>query len=447
MSSFTKTINCGLIHILPDIQLTGPDQSDMNTSFDKRKIFSWAFYDWANSGFATVVISGFFPVLFKEFWSLGAETTESTFRLGIANSVASLIVLLIAPILGAIADQGALKKRFLLVLAVIGILATAWLGGIGQGLWLYAAIVYVIATIGFSGANVLYDALLIDVSPRNKFDSVSGIGFSFGYLGGGLLFALCVVMSLKPQWFGLVDATQAVQTSFFITAIWWGVFSLPLFWYVHENKSQSVGFSAALSRGISQLKRTFRDIGQYRAVIVFLIAYWLYIDGVDTIVRMAVDYGLSLGFTARDLITALLLVQFVGFPSALFFGWLGQRIGPKPGILLGLVVYTGITVWAYYITEPWEFYGVAASIGVVQGGVQSLSRSLYARLIPQDSAAEFFGFYNFLGKFAAVIGPVLMGWVAITTGSTRLSILSILVLFVAGGLLLTRVKLPDWNTR
>ena len=409
---------------------------------EKRQIFAWAFYDWANSGFATVVISGFFPIFFKEFWSLGVEATESTFRLGMANSIASLIVLVMAPILGAIADQGALKKRFLLVFAVIGILATAWLAGIGQGLWLYAAIIYVIASIGFSGANVLYDALLIDVAPRDKFDWVSGIGFSLGYLGGGLLFALCVVMTLKPDWFGLTGATQAVQVSFYITAVWWGVFSLPLFWQVHENKSDAVSFSAALTRGISQLTQTFKDIRKYRPVLIFLLAYWLYIDGVDTIIRMAVDYGLSLGFTSQDLITALLLVQFIGFPSALFFGWLGDRIGPKPGIFIGLVVYAGITIWAYLITEVWEFYGIAAAIGVVQGGVQSLSRSLYARLIPQESAAEFFGFYNFLGKFAAVIGPVLMGWVALATGSPRVSILSILILFLAGGLILTRVKIP-----
>ena len=414
----------------------------MSMRHEKRQIVAWAFYDWANSGFATVVIAGFFPLFFKEFWSIGVETTESTFRLGIANSIASLIVLVMAPILGAIADQGALKKRFLLIFAVIGILATAWLGGIAQGLWLYAAIIYVIATVGFSGANVLYDALLIDVAPRNKFDSISGLGFSLGYLGGGLLFALCIVMTLKPDWFGLADAAQAVQTGFYITAVWWGVFSLPLFWHVHENKSDAISFSAALTRGVSQLTQTFKDIKKYRPVLIFLLAYWLYIDGVDTIIRMAVDYGLSLGFTAQDLITALLLVQFIGFPSALFFGWLGDRIGPRPGIFIGLVVYAGITIWAYLITEAWEFYGIAASIGVVQGGVQSLSRSLYARLIPQESAAEFFGFYNFLGKFAAVIGPVLMGWVALATGSTRISILSILILFLAGGLILTRVKLP-----
>lgn len=415
----------------------------MNMRQEKRQIVAWAFYDWANSGFATVVIAGFFPIFFKEFWSTGVEATESTFRLGIANSIASLIVLVMAPVLGAIADQGALKKRFLLIFAVIGILATAWLGGIGQGLWLYAAIIYVIATIGFSGANVLYDALLIDVAPRNKFDSVSGIGFSLGYLGGGVLFALCIVMTLKPGWFGLTSATQAVQTGFYVTAVWWGVFSLPLFRHVHEKKSEHVSFSAALTRGITQLTQTFREIRKYKVVLIFLLAYWLYIDGVDTIIRMAVDYGLSLGFTAQDLITALLLVQFIGFPSALFFGWLGERIGPKPGILIGLVVYVGITIWAYFISEVWEFYGIAASIGVVQGGVQALSRSLYARLIPQESAAEFFGFYNFLGRFAAVIGPVLMGWVALATGSTRISILSILVLLVAGGLILTRVNIPD----
>ena len=190
---------------------------------NKRQVFAWAFYDWANSAFATVVIAGFFPVFFNEFWSTGGETTQTTFRLGVANSIASLIVLVMAPVLGAIADQGALKKRFLTILALLGIISTAWLGGIGEGLWLYAATVYVIATIGFSGANVLYDALLVDVAPRNRLDTVSGIGFSLGYLGGGVLFSLCVVMSLRPGWFGLSDAAQAVRASFVLTAVWGAV--------------------------------------------------------------------------------------------------------------------------------------------------------------------------------------------------------------------------------
>lgn len=414
---------------------------------NKRQVLAWAFYDWANSAFATVVIAGFFPIFFNEFWSTGAETTQTTFRLGVANSIASLIVLVMAPILGAVADQGAMKKRFLIVFALIGILATAWLSGIGEGLWLYAAIVYVIATIGFSGANVLYDALLVDIAPKGKLDAVSGIGFSLGYLGGGILFALCVVMSLKPGWFGLADAAQAVRTSFILTALWWAAFSFPLWWHVHESKPEATNFSSTFFRGINQLVETFRNIRKYKPVLVFLVAYWLYIDGVDTIIKMAVDYGLSLGFTAQDLITALLLVQFVGFPSALVFGLLGERIGPKTGIFAGLVVYVGITVWAYFITETWEFYGVAVAIGLVQGGVQALSRSLYARIIPQDSAAEFFGFYNFLGKFAAVLGPVMMGWVAVATGSARVSILSILILFIAGGLILTKVDAGKGNNR
>lgn len=407
---------------------------------DKRQIVAWAFYDWANSAFATVVIAGFFPIFFKEFWSVGIESTVSTFRLGMANSIASLVVLILAPILGAIADQGALKKRFLLVFACIGIAGTAWLGGVAQALWFYAAVVYVIATIGFSGANVLYDALIVDVAPENKYDSVSGIGFSLGYLGGGLLFALCVVISIWPEWFGLTSSMHAVRISFFITAVWWALFSLPLVWYVHERPMEPQPFSESVVRGFQQLIQTFRDIKQYKPVVIFLVAYWLYIDGLDTIVRMAVDYGLALGFTPQDLITALLLVQFIGFPSALVFGWLGGKIGPKRGILIGLSVYIGITIWAYSISETWEFYGIAIAIGLVQGGVQALSRSLYARLIPRDSAAEFFGFYNFLGKFAAVIGPVMMGWVAIATGSSRISILSVLILFVAGGLILTKVK-------
>jgi UMF1 family MFS transporter len=408
-----------------------------------RQVWAWALYDWANSAFATAVIAGFFPVFFKQYWSAGAVATESTFRLGVANSLASVVVLVLAPILGAIADQGRLKKRFLLVFAALGIAATSALYLLGEGQWAGAVALYVLAGIGFAGANIFYDALLVDVAPERRFEMVSGLGYAMGYLGGGLLFAGCVLMTLQPEWFGLPDASYAVRLSFLATAVWWAVFSLPLARFVHEaGAARPASLRVAARRGFSQLVTTFHKIRGYRVVVLFLIAYWLYIDAVDTVVRMSVDYGLALGFTAEDLVTALLLVQFVGFPAALAFGWLGQRIGAKPGILIGLAAYVVITVWAYFIDQTWEFYAMAVAIGLVQGGVQALSRSLYAHLIPPEAAGEFFGFYNLLGKFAAVIGPLLMGWAAIMFDSTRVSILTLLVLFVAGAVLLSMVKIP-----
>lgn len=407
---------------------------------NSKKIWSWAFYDWANSAFATTVIAGFFPIFFKEYWSTGVPATESTFRLGVANSLSSLMVLVLAPVLGAIADQGTYKKRLLLFFAAVGMLFTASLAVVGEGQWPLAVSAYVFAAIGFAGANVFYDALIVNVAPPSRYEWASSLGFGLGYLGGGLLFAGCVAMTLQPAWFGLGSADQAVKLSFLVTALWWALFTIPLARNVSERKRRSdLGWSEAVPAGWRQLRTTLARVRQYRQVVTFLVAYWLYIDALDTIVRMAVDYGLALGFDSRDLIAALLLVQFVGFPSALAFGVLGQRIGPKRGILVGLGVYALITVWAFRMEETWEFYGMAVAIGLVQGGVQALSRSLYARLIPKKASAEFFGFYNLLGKFAAVVGPVLVGWVAVLSGSNRASILVLLVLFAAGALLLTRV--------
>jgi UMF1 family MFS transporter len=398
---------------------------------------SWALYDWANSAFATTVMAGFFPIFFKEYWNVGVEATTSTFRLGLANSIASLIVVAMAPLLGAIGDQGGVRKKFLLFFAAMGVVMTGSLFFVARGAWHIAFLIYILGIIGFSGGNVFYDSLLISVSPSGKEDMVSALGFGLGYLGGGLLFAFNVLMTLQPAWFGLTDAGTAVRLSFLSVAVWWAVFSLPLIFWVKEPRTDHrVSGLAMVSGGFSQLKKTFAEIRKLRVVFLFLIAYWLYIDGVDTIIRMAVDYGMSLGFPADSLIVALLLVQFVGFPAAILFGKLGEKLGTKTSILLGIGVYIGVTVWGRFMDSPGEFYVLAVAIGLVQGGVQSLSRAFYARIIPASRAAEFFGFYNMLGKFAAVIGPILMGSVGVLTGNPRHAILSILILFLGGGIIL-----------
>jgi UMF1 family MFS transporter len=271
-------------------------------------------------------------------------------------------------------------------------------------------------------------------------DSISALGFSLGYLGGGILFAVNGCMVFWPETFGLESQAQAVRIAFLSVAVWWAVFSIPLFLGVREPRVQArVGGLDAVRAGVRQLAATFREIRRLRMVFLFLLAYWFYIDGVDTIIRMGADYGLSLGFPFSSLLIALLIMQFIGFPAALVFGRIGERLGAKTGVLIGIGVYFGVTVWAFFMDTVAEFYGLAVAIGLVQGGVQALSRSLYARLIPQDKAAEFFGFYNMLGKSAAVLGPVLMGWVGLLTGSTRYGILSLILLFAVGGYLLHRV--------
>lgn len=410
-------------------------------SADKRAIWSWAFYDWANSAFATVVMAGFFPLFFKQYWSVDVPVTESTYHLGIINSIASLVVVLLSPILGAVADQMGRRKGFLLIFACLGAVMTGALYWVEQGQWLLAALLYIAGVIGFSGGNLFYDALLNVVSPTQTIDRVSALGFGLGYLGGGLLFAVNVWMTLQPASFGLVDASEAVRVAFVCTALWWLLFSLPLVFFVHEQPANKISATNAIKNGVNQLRDTFTKIRLLRQTFLFLVAYWLYIDGVDTIIRMAVDYGLSIGLASSDLITALLITQFVGFPAAIAFGHIGEHIGTKQGILLALGVYISVTLFSAFMHTAWQFYLMAVIIGLVQGGVQSLSRSLYTRLIPAGQSAEFFGFYNMLGKFAAVLGPVLVGGITWLSGSNRVGIFSIVLLFIAGGYLLLRVDI------
>ncbi|MFO7714065.1 MFS transporter [Desulfosarcina sp.] len=423
----------------------------------RKALWGWAMYDWANSAFATTVMSGFFPVFFKQYWSAGVDVNLSTARLGLGNAAAGLLVALAAPILGAVADRGAARKRFLALFAYLGVLMTGALYFVGQGQWVFAVLVYAMGVIGFSGANIFYDALLPEVSAEKNVDFVSGLGFSMGYLGGGLLFLVNVLMVVMPQRFGLADAGQAVRIGFLTVALWWGFFTLfILFWVPETQTVPPPGATTGIWRGgFAQLKHTFGRVRHMKTVLLFLCAYWLYIDGVDTIIRMAVDYGMSLGFAPNDLLLALLVTQFVGFPAALVFGRLGQRLGPRKGIYIAIGVYVAATLWGVRMTRKEEFYVLAVVIGLVQGGIQALSRSYYSRLIPADKPAEFFGFYNMLGKFAAIIGPMLVGGVGLFVRrlllpvdptpaelvhvgamAARWSMASVLILFAAGAFLL-----------
>ena len=401
-----------------------------------KTIFSWALYDWANSAYATVVLAGFFPLFFKEYWSDATNASTSTFQLGMTNAIASTVIVILAPVLGAIADAGNLKKRLLLLFALLGILMSAGLYFVAQHETLLALTLFALSVIGYSGSIIFYDSLLTGVCEEKDFNTVSSLGYALGYLGGGVLFAFDVYMTLNPEVFGFANSAEAVKFSFLTVSIWWFVFSIPLFINVPEVKTTNVRIGKAIFNGFIQLKTTFRAIKKLKMVLLFLVAYWLYIDGVDTVIRMAVDYGMSLGFKSSDLITALLITQFVGFPAAIGFGYLANYIGTKNGILLAIFVYFLMTLWASQISSVSEFYMLAVTIGLVQGGVQALSRSFYAGIIPQHQSAEFFGFYNMLGKFAAVFGPIMMGVVSLTTHSPRLSILSISILFIAGAILL-----------
>ncbi len=413
----------------------------MSTS-DTRRVTSWALYDWANSAFATTVMAGFFPIFFKQYWSQDVAITHSTFYLGVGNSVASLIIVILAPILGAMADIGGLRKRMLATFASLGVLATGALYLVQAGMWPFAILLYAIAVVGFSGANTFYDSLLIIVAPAKKRHRVSALGFALGYLGGGLLFLINVLMTLKPQLFGLADAAAGVRWSFITVAVWWTVFSIPLFLYVDEPLPANGRRHVDIGGTFAALRHTAQNLRQYRGAWMFLLAYWLYIDGVDTIVRMAVDFGLNIGLGQGNLITALLMVQFIGFPAALVFGRLGERYGAQRGIWICIWAYVGVTVFAFFMETALQMYILAAVIGLVQGGIQALSRSMFSHLIPQEKSAEFFGFYNVVGKAAAVFGPMMMGTITYLSGNPRLGILSVALLFFAGMFFFRLVRDP-----
>ncbi len=426
----------------------------------KKTIWSWAMYDWANSAFATTVMAGFFPIFFSQYWSAGVSNIDTTARLGFANSIASLVVAILAPFLGAIADKGSAKKKFLFTFAFIGIVMTGGLFMVHQGDWQLAAFMYVVATIGFSGGNIFYDSLLPSIASEKKVDHVSSLGFAMGYIGGGLLFLINVMMYLKPEMFGIVDGTVAIKISFLSVAVWWALFSIPIFLVVKEPKTEteSLGVFQTIKAGWLQLLTTFKEIQHLKVVGTFLLAYWFYIDGVDTIIRMAVIIGTALEFPSSALIVALLIVQFVAFGGSLLYGLLAKKIGAKQSLFVGIIAYAVITLIGFFMNQVWHFYALAVAVGLFQGGIQAISRSLYSRIIPANKSAEFYGFFNLLGKFAAVIGPSMMAVVAliarnasdVTIGSMQLEnmgvrygVLSILLLFLVGGLLLRRVDIKE----
>ena len=401
----------------------------------------WAFYDWANSAFATTVMAGFFPIFFKSYWAAELQDAESTFIIGSANSIVGLFIAISAPIMGALADAGNSKKKLLVTFATIGIIATGYLFFIPESSWRFAITFYAIGVIGFSGGNIFYDSLLVSVAKEDERNRVSSLGFSLGYLGGGLLFLLNVLMFSFPNAFGLNSQIEAVLWSFLSVAIWWTIFSLPLVTGVKEpgvyEKSKSLLQTS--KDAFKSLRQTSQSISQYRSAVIFLLAYFLYMDGVDTIIRMSTSYGSDIGLPAQSMISALLLTQFIGFPATLVFGRYSDKFGHKQTLSFAIVVYIGVVLFSSQMDTAIEFFIMASVIGLVQGGVQAISRSYFSSLIPADKAAEFFGFYNFIGKSSVFIGPFMVSGIALITNSPSAGILSLLLLFIPGLILLRKV--------
>jgi UMF1 family MFS transporter len=407
-----------------------------------KKIFSWALYDWANSVFYTTILAGFFPVFFKQYWNVGVPATISTERLGVCAAISGFVLAVMSPTLGVVADKKRMKKKLLFYTMVIGVICTVGLFFVPQGEWLTAAVLYGCGLFMVSASGVFYDSLLVSVCREDQYEFVSSLGYSLGYLGGGVLFTLNVFMTLKPEFFGIPDAATAVKLSFLTVAVWWFLFTLPLMKNVPEPESETSTkkITQLTVETVKELIHIFKEIFQNKNLFFFIVGYWFYIDGVFTVMSMAVDFGLSLGLEAPDLLKALLITQFVGFPSAFAFGMLARRFSSRIMILIGLAIYVICIVGASQISEAWHFYALATVIGLSQGGVQALSRALFAHLIPPEKSGEYFGFYNMLGRFASVLGPLLVAMFAAFTGDSRKSILSLLILILTGAYFLWKVQ-------
>lgn len=411
-----------------------------------RKIFSWALYDWANSAYATTVMAGFFPLFFQKYWSAGTDSTVTTSRLGTAISVSSFIIAMISPVLGAVADLRAHKKLYTFLFMILGVLSCGWMYFIGQGDWASAILAYGISMMAFNASCVFYDSLLPYVAEGRQMDYASSLGYAVGYLGGGVLFLFNVIMLLFPEKFGLHGKEDAVKLSFLSVSIWWFVFSLPLMKNVPEPKSEFKGsFGQMMTLSFSSLMKTMRSLVRDKNLLYFTVAYWLYIDGIYTVMTMAVDYGVSIGLNGESLMTALLVTQFIGFPCALAFGFVTRRWGQRKPILLCIFVYALAVILATKMSQSWHFYALAIMIGAVQGGVQSLSRSFFAQMIPRESSGEYFGFFNLVGKFASILGPLIVGWTVYFTGQHQMGMMGLLILFITGGGLLWKVKELDYQ--
>lgn len=407
-----------------------------------RKVLSWALYDWANSVFYTTVMAGFFPVFFKKYWNTEATVSQSTERLGLILAISGFCLAILSPWLGVLSDYRRSKKKFLAFFMVCGAFATMGLFFVPQGDWFSAAVLYGFAFFSAAASVVFNDSLIVGVTTPDKYDKVSSFAFSLGYLGGGLLFLVNVLMFQKPDFFGLSSGAEGVRWSFLTVAIWWLLFSIPNFLFVPEPEAMPTNETAArlFVKSMNELKKTFLELFSQKNLFLFIVAYWFYIDGVATVMSMAVDFGISIGFEAADLIKSLLIVQFVGFPAAYCTGWLATKYGSKKVIIGCLLIYVGVVMGASVMNKPEHFYFMAVLIGLAQGGVQALSRSLFAYLIPSEKAGEYFGFFNLLGKFASVLGPLLMAVTARVFGHPQKTILSLLLLFVCGIYFLTRVQ-------
>jgi len=406
----------------------------------KRVVRAWVMYDWANSAYSTTMMAAVLPIFFVNVPGAGVGDDAALTAWAYTQSAAMLLLVLLSPVLGAVADVSGAKKKLLGVFMALGVLATTLYAFVGEGdLW-FAIALTLLGVVGFNGSLNFYDALLPDIAEPEERDRMSARGYAYGYLGGGLLLALNLVMIEQPEWFGL-DTLGGTRLAFVSVAVWWLLFSIPMFRRVPERRpAAAVPAGEAVRLAFGRLSATFRQLKHYPELVKYLIAFWFFSDGIGTIIKMATAYGETIGIGTSHLIGALLITQFVGFPCAIVFGRLADRFGAKSGLYVSLSVYVLITVLGYFMTTALHFYLLAAMVGLVQGGSQALARSIYTRLIPAGRNAEFFGFMSVWSKFAGIVGPAVFGYVN-TIGNSRLGILALVVFFVVGIFVLTRVDL------
>jgi len=412
----------------------------MDPKEKKRAQFAWVMYDWANSAFVTTITAAVLPVYYASVAAANLAPNIRTAYWGYTSTIALLIVAFLGPVLGAMADFSGAKKKFLTRFALLGITGAALLFLVREGNWLMASIFYILGNVGFSSANVFYDSLLPHIAEEDERDQLSSKGFAFGYLGGGILLAINLVMIMTAP----DSETSALMSriSFLMVAVWWLVFTIPLWRWVKEPVRRILKGEEdfnPVQASFSRLARTFGKIRQYKELFKFIIAFWLYNNGIGTIITMATIYGTELEFSSTTTIGTLLMVQFVGIPFSFLFGWLGKKIGTKKSILISLAIYSAIAIGGYFMMQEIHFWILGFAVATVQGGSQALSRSLFSRMLPKSQSAEFYSFFSVSEKVAGSFGPFLFGLVSAVMGGSRLSIISLIVFFIVGGFLLSRV--------
>lgn len=411
--------------------------------FSKEEI-SWALYDWANSAYSMTITATILPIYFKMVEENGGMSgATSTAYWGYTISASTLIVSLLAPILGTIADYKGNKKKFFKFFVALGIVATIMLALVPENKPILLLFNYGLTVLGFSGANIFYDAFLVDVTSKKRMDKVSAMGFGLGYIGSTIPFIISLIIVMLSQ-NGVIgiSVSLASKIAFLITAIWWGSFTIPRIKNVNQIYYVEID-DRIIKSSFKTLGKTFKEIKNNKVIFTFLVAYFFYIDGIDTIIGMATSYGTDLGISMTSLLIILLLTQFVAFPFTLLYGKLAEKFGGKKMIYVGIITYVIICIYAYFLKTTLDFWILAMAVGSAQGGIQAISRSYFAKLIPKEKSNEFFGFYNIFGKFAAIMGPFLVGLFTQITGESNKGILSLLLLFALGGFFLRRVKTEE----